>query len=46
MVKAFKMTAPQIKIDAKGIANSVNNSMRDAVRRIVMDPSVGMREVY
>ena len=46
MVKAFKMTAPQIKIDASGIADSVNSSMRDAVRRIVIDGPTVIREVY
>lgn len=40
MVKAFSMTAPKIKVDARGIVDSVNDSMRDAVRRIVVDAPV------
>lgn len=45
MVKAFSMTAPRIKVDARGIVDSVNSSMRDAVRRIVIDTQ-STREVY
>jgi C-terminal processing protease CtpA/Prc len=43
MVKAFRMSAPQIKVDAKGIVEVVNGSMRDAVRRIVIDTPTGVR---
>jgi hypothetical protein len=43
MLKAFSMAAPQIKIDTNGIVESVNSSMRDAVRRIVIDTPAGVR---
>jgi membrane-associated protease RseP (regulator of RpoE activity) len=46
MVKAFSMKAPRIKVDARGIVDSVNSSMRDAVRRIAIDAPVAVREVY
>ena len=46
MVKAFSMNAPRIKVDARGIVDSVNSSMRDAVRRIAIDAPVAVREVY
>jgi serine protease Do len=40
MVKAFSMAAPKIKVDARGIVDTVNSSMRDAVRRIVIDAPI------
>jgi serine protease Do len=40
MVKAFSMAAPKVKVDAHGIVDTVNSSMRDAVRRIVIDAPV------
>jgi membrane-associated protease RseP (regulator of RpoE activity) len=46
MVKAFSMSTPRIKVDARGIVDSVNSSMRDAVRHIVIDAPVAVREVY